>query len=493
MNSINLNKLLQQDHWNEVLVLYSGLIDLGHKENLIENLETSNPLLAAQCINSNWASEIRAELSLVDKAKSDLILLNTNKSEIAVKSVYTLLELGQIEPIIPLIKNCFPGQIQIFKPLIPRIISTSGDKLEFVVFEILEIQPHIFLNQIFQILIQNPKNKSLLKKIYESIHNRVDIKKKHLFQFLKYFGINEKIYLSYEMQVQFVRIAKNYNDLKFIQLSKSFEINLKEIIRILFSQPLNSHVALMIIDVFANNSSLRSTFLDKYIKKIEQSENFQDQALYILLCSYFHRKSILSASRIGKQILGRMRIKNIINNEFLFNIVFTKLTDEIKKINSEKNALYLVGKVESVIVISEYRYHYLTYSKIHKFPILIPKSEADGQLFIGASYNVRLIFFYEESKTMFASIKQFNSKKREFKFDLEYLGIAKVGDEFKAKIVKISGRLNVKIYEIGKKTQVKILNPNFAYQEYVNLYNVRVEKVVDFHILHVLVLQPICQ
>lgn len=493
MDNKKLNKLIELEHWHEVLVLYSGLIDIDNKEDFIESLEDSKPLLAAQCINSNWATKIKAEISLVEKAKADLIYLNTKNSEIAITAVYTLLELGQIDSIIPLIQNCLPTQIHIFKPLIPKLIEQTGDNLESIVFALLETQPHIFLNQIFQILIHNPENKNLLRKIYQETHANQEVKKKHLFQFLKYFGINEKIYLPYDLQEQYVRVAKNYSDLVFIQRSQSFEIKFKDIIQIVFSQPLTSITGMMIFDIFINNGILRTTLLDHYLKELQQSNKYQNQAFYILLCKYFQKKCNISAGRLEKTLKNKSHLNKTIQNHSLFITLYTKLIDELKKIKSEKNAQNLVGRKEKVFVQSEYKYHYLTIVNTRNLPILIPKSEVDHPLIEGKSYNVRLTFFDAKSKQLFGSIKQLNKQKGQFLFNFENLKVVKEGDVLKAKIIKSNGRFNVKVYEIGKKTKVKILNPDFTYQEYENMYSVRIDQVNNFNEISVFVLKSIQQ
>ncbi len=491
MDKQNLSKLIELDHWHEVLVLYSGLIDLENKENFIESIEDSNPLLAAQCINSNWSSEIKAETSLVEKAKSDLKYLHTEKSEIAITAIYTLLELGQIDSIIPIIQNCSSNLIHTFKPLIPKLIEQSRDNLELVVFELLEKQPHIFLNQIFQILIRNPENKNLLKKIYQETHVKEEVKKKHLFQFLKYFGINEKIWLPHDLQEQYVRVAKNYNDLVFIQRSQSFDIKFKNIIQIVLSQPSTSITAMMIFDIFINNGILRTTLLDHYLQGLQQSNKYQDRALYILLCKYFNKKCFISAGRLEKTFKNKTLLDKTVQNHSLFITLYTKLIDELKKINSEKNAQNLVGRKEKVIVQSEYKYHYLTIVNTSKLPILIPKSEVDHPLIEGKSYNVRLTFFDVKSKQLFGSINQLNKQKGQIRFNFENLKVVKEGDVLKAKIIKSNGRLSVKVYQVGKKTKVRILNPDFTYQEYENMYSVRIDHVNNFNEIGVYVLKPI--
>jgi hypothetical protein len=491
MDNKNLLKLSESAQWHEVLVLYSGLIDQQNKEVFIEGLQQNNPLLAAQCINSNWASEIKAESSLIAKSEVDLKYLYTDKSEKAIAAIYTLLELGKIDLLLPIIQNSSSDLIPIFKLLVPKIVELSSENLEYVVLFLLKKQPHIFLNQLFQILIQNSENKSILKTIYIETHTKKDVKMKHLFQFLKYFGISEKFTLSRELQEQYVKEAKNYNDLLFIQRSQSFDIKFKDIIQLVFNQPLTPTTALMILDIFNNNGILRTTLLDHYLSGLVASNKAQNQAQYIIICHYFNIKCKISAGRLEKQIRNKNILRTTVLNNSLFVMLYNKLIDELKKNKSERNAQNFVGRKEKVIVLSEYKYHYIATVNSIQIPILIPKSEIFHPLTKGKSYDVCLIYFDEKSKYLFGSAKQINKQRGNFQFNFENLKVAKEGDLLKAKIVKSDNRITIKVYEVGKKTKVKILNPNFDYQEYENMFTVRVDHVNNFNEISVFVLKPI--
>ena len=196
-----------------------------------------------------------------------------------------------------------------------------------------------------------------------------------------------------------------------------------------------------------------------------------------LLIKIGYDNSALYIENKKSKTYKKINLKYFIS-ELNFYKSFQKIFDESNKDLFLLDANKFVGKIFKSRISNLHKHHYYIHDKLEVF---IPFNETIEPLNLKDFINYIILYYDKKNNIFIGSTKQINSKPGKLFFDFEYLNTIKTGDIYDCKIVKLNDKFSVKLYGIKKNTKINIINPNFEYVEYENMYKAKIVSIKNLN------------
>jgi hypothetical protein len=442
--------------WTEVLKFYADLFeDISAKNKFLETITGIDSLLAAQCVMSSTKQNESAEKEIISKVRPNLITTDNEINQIVFDS---MIELKQIDDIMPLFSSANASELPFLKSRIPMLFDLNKEKLTIVLNGLLCKNASVYLKEINNYFLT--ANELLKEDLFVDYALKVfkdsTIKPKHILDFLR---LKPEISLSFDKAnlERFLFEISNYDDLLFITKKFKIEIHIKDFVTKYIAHKteieIDNRECHLIFNLIKDDEEFKKTDLDLFIKYYLQSSNQNLMILSFMLIITHMDSFNYELKSIHRSIVqSKYRNKKFDNYDSYYKTV----TDMKKNIHDEElksNIQSFKGICTHVVVVSKWRYHYALRAINGKnYPIksiLLPFDEAES-INIGDEIEVRIIYVDKINQRLYASQKQLNQLNSQMAFDSEYLDIIKKGDKIICKVEYYQNDINKGIMLIPK-------------------------------------------
>ena len=479
-------------HWEEVIILYSGLITSAEERGqLIKEITDTNPFLGFKCESNSILKNIPIESYIVQCAKE--YINKKNDEQLTISSILALIGFNQYEYIIEFVKKQTGANIPTMKSIVSSVLkgNIKNDDLWGIIKVFIESNSYYYMSDINRFIADN---KDSISFDYDSILEIIksillsSTKFHQIVSFLKLTNINNisvvQINESYVLEV----VAKSNNINDILYFIKTFNLNISsvKIIQTIISKGESS--SLFMLKYYMD--ALRGDLREILIKDLLSSEMDTRIAVgLIFMHKYKLQKKFskyLRSNPMYNDVNNKIRRNIRKNNIDYFEGFMSTLTATVQRLAAIKHLKSLEDNLHQIIscwVLTEFPYHYLLGSKgIHNTKILLPKAEIENGIIPQGNkkkFNVFITFVDKMRNRMYASL----IKQEGFKNDYQY--ILKPNDVMECRI-NISQNNSYYITPIGLGKD--LLKFNFdAGNEYVikKKYKAKVKNIYHYDNLEI--------
>lgn len=483
----NLRQIIDNSSWEEIIILYTGLIrPIDKREHLIKNIITLNPFLGLKCEKNSIFKNNDIESFIISCSKRNIETRKEKKLKI--NSIQALIGLNQYEYIIDYIKTQKGASIPTIKSIVYIVLSRNVEhhNLWEIIKVFFDANPNYYIADINKFISDNRDNIKLDHELITEILKNLlynDVKFHHVINFLRLLKLDSIANLPIEDSYVLNIVPKTNNINDILYFIKLFNKNISSV---------------LIIQKIIQEGETSSLFMLSYYMNLLQKD-FKVLVIKELFNSDIDTRIIVGLMFIKKYNLEKdfivfLRSRPDYSNPYRkIDRVFhqndiTTLVGFMSVLSVARQGLNILKEVYNLDkylhsnlacwVLTELPYHFLLGSRgIDKIKILLPKDEIELEEMISwkrKKVNVYITHIDKKTNRMYASRNGINSFKEEYKY------ILKENDIFECRInISDKGQYYVEPLSLGKRIVKFKIDPEKHYV-HTRRYKAKVKRVIDY-------------